>query len=136
MPALGGEAIQVTENGGQEPFQSHDGRQLFYIRDDHIWIKELPAGKEKQLEALSSFRLDRYWTLNRTTLYLLVPEKNGISRLISLDLKTQQIRTIHEVSGSRAPYVSGLSISADERRMAVSLIDKSFANIVAVRNWE
>jgi Tol biopolymer transport system component/DNA-binding winged helix-turn-helix (wHTH) protein len=136
IPASGGEAIQVTENGGQEPVQSHDGRQLFYIRDDNIWTKELPAGREKRIEALSGFILDRYWTLNRTNLFLLVPEQNGISRLISLDLKTQQLRTIHEVSGSRAPYVSGLSISADERRIAVSLIDKSFSNIAVIRNWE
>lgn len=136
MPANGGEAIQVTENGGQEPFQSHDGRLLYYIRDDQIWTKELPSGMEKKLEALSDFRLERYWTLNRTTLFLLVPEKNGISRLISLDLKTQQLRTIHEAVGSRAPYDSGLSISADQRRIAISLIDKSFANIAVVRNWE
>lgn len=136
MPANGGEAIQVTEYGGKEPFQSLDGKQLFYIRDDHIWTKELPSGREKRLEALAGFRLDRYWTLNRRSLFLLVPEENGISRLISLDLKTKQLRTIHEVSGSRAPYVSGLSVSADEQRLAVSLIDKSFANITVVRNWE
>lgn len=136
IPANGGAAIQVTEYGGQEPFQSHDGRRLFYIRDDHIWTKELPTGRERQLEALSGFKLDRYWTLNRTTLFLLVPEENGISRILSLDLKTQQLRTIHELLGSRAPYVSGLSISADERRLAVSLIDKSFANISVIRNWE
>ena len=135
IAAAGGEAVQVTENGGREPVESNDGRQLFYVRDDNIWTKELPTGREKPLETLSGYKLDRYWSLINSTLYLLVPAGNGISQVLSLDLKTQQLRTIHEVSGSRAPYVSGLSISADERRMVVSLIDKSFANIAVIRNW-
>jgi Tol biopolymer transport system component/DNA-binding winged helix-turn-helix (wHTH) protein len=139
--AEGGDAQQVTLQGGTEPFQSADGKRLFYVRDEKIWTKDLPSGREAQLEALAPYRVDRYWSLSPSAIYILVPENITSSRILSLDLPlrgrpvNQAVKIIHEVSGSQVKYVSGLSISPDGKRMVISLIDKSFSSISAISNW-
>jgi tricorn protease-like protein len=135
MRADGAEPQAVTVRSGREPFQSADGLRLYYIWDDQIWVKNLRDGSESRVEALAGYKIDRYWAIGRTDLYFLAPEDDGDSQLLALNLQSNQIRRVHEVSGSRVPYVSGLSVSADDRWLVISLIDKSFSNISVASNW-
>ena len=135
MRADGAEPQAVTVRSGREPFQSADGLRLYYIWDDQIWVKNLRDGSESRVEALAGYKIDRYWAIGRTDLYFLAPEDDGDSQLLALNLQSNQIRRVHEVSGSRVPYVSGLSVSVDDRWLVISLIDKSFSNISVASNW-
>ncbi len=46
---LGGEPLQVSHNGGENPFESPDGRYLYYGRDRHLWRMPLNGGPEERL---------------------------------------------------------------------------------------
>ncbi|PYT24912.1 MAG: hypothetical protein DMG57_27035 [Acidobacteria bacterium] len=48
IPANGGEAIQVTREGGFAPLESPDGKSLYYVRSN------LPAGRGHTGEELDS----------------------------------------------------------------------------------
>ncbi len=60
MPAEGGEAVQITRNGGYVAFESMDGRSLYFskeIRLSSLWQLEFGSGKERQvLESLLGFQ--------------------------------------------------------------------------------
>ena len=54
MPGSGGGAVQVTEHGGQGPFESPDGRYLHYFKAgaggaEQVWRRQLAGGDEHQL---------------------------------------------------------------------------------------
>ena len=36
MPAGGGEAVQVTRNGGETAFESPDGKSIYYTKGDSM----------------------------------------------------------------------------------------------------
>ena len=53
MPAAGGEAVQLTKNGGGLPEESPDGKRLYYAREKALWSVPVQGGEESQvLESL------------------------------------------------------------------------------------
>jgi Tol biopolymer transport system component len=54
IPAGGGDAVQVTTHGGEGPFESPDGRYLYFFKAgaggaEQLWRRPLPGDHEQQL---------------------------------------------------------------------------------------
>lgn len=50
MPSAGeGAAIQVTQHGGDEPFESLDSTLIHYYNDDAIWKTSTTGGAETKV---------------------------------------------------------------------------------------
>jgi Tol biopolymer transport system component len=112
MPADGGEAIQVTREGGWAPLESPDGKFLYYTKylvDTSLWRVPLGGGQAaKVLEGLSSYI---NLALVDNGIYF-VPLQNSLSSSIQfLDLQTNQIRRI--ASFEKPLDYGGLAISPD-----------------------
>jgi len=111
---LGGQPLQVTHNGGENPFESPDGRYLYYGRDRHVWRMPLNGGSEERLfESLIS------WTslaMGSRHMYF-VRGDAGISgygtEIYSYDLASGSIRKVIDTG---KPVVT-LAASPDERRV-------------------
>jgi Tol biopolymer transport system component len=113
MPADGGEAIQLTRDGGWAPLESPDGKFLYYTKytfNTSLWKVPLGGGQAaKVLEGLSSY------------LNLAIVDKgiyfvpHSLSSIQFLDLQTNQIRRIASFEGPVAMGDSGggLAISPD-----------------------
>jgi Tol biopolymer transport system component/DNA-binding winged helix-turn-helix (wHTH) protein len=109
IPADGGEAIQVTWDGGYAPLESPDGKFLYYTKylaDTSLWRVPLGGGQAvKVLEGLSYY------------INLAIVDKgiyfvpHSLSSIQFLDLGTNQIRQI--ASFERPLDYSGLAISPD-----------------------
>ena len=133
--ANGGEPIQLTQRGGRESWESFDGRFLYYTRLEFLWSKDLSTGIEQPITEMNNIPVGRYWTVTRSAIYYITRELGGKTRIHRFDLKTRQISTIMELDGSPARFVPGLSISADESRIAISLINYQTNDISLVTGW-
>ena len=113
IPANGGEAIQVTRDGGFAPLESADGKFVYYLkrlRDTQVWrISTEGARVTKVLEGLSDYR---NLAVVRSGL-IFVPIRN-ISSLEFLNFATHKIRTLAKVDPPifNINY-AGLTVSPD-----------------------
>lgn len=133
--ADGGEPIQLTQRGGRESWESADGRLLFYTRIEFLWSKDLTTGVEQPITEMNNIPVGRYWTVTGSAIYFITRELGIKTRIHRFDLRSRQITTIMELAGSPARYVPGLSISADESRIAISLINYQTNDISLVTGW-
>jgi hypothetical protein len=49
MPADGGALQQLTRQGAIQPFESQDGRLLYYVRAEGIWSVPVDGGEEREV---------------------------------------------------------------------------------------
>ncbi len=130
MPAEGGEAIQLTRDGGYAPLESPDGKFLYYTKhivNTSLWRAPLGGGQAtKVLEGLSV-------CLNLAIVdkgIYFVPEDS--SSIQFLDLQTNQIRRIGTLERSRA---NGLALSPDGRWILYAQVDQAGAELRLVENF-
>ena len=113
MPADGGEAIQLTCDGGWAPLESPDGRFLYYTKylwDTSLWRVPVDGGQSaKVLEGLSAYV---NLAIVDTGIYF-VP--HSLTSIQFLDLRTNQIRRIasFERPVGMGDLGGGLAISPD-----------------------
>ncbi len=95
----GGEAVQVTRNGGFYGLESWDGRDLYYVKshaDTRIWRAPVDGGEE--VEVLSEpLALWLDWDLAREAIYFSRAVGHGPARVFTiyrLDLESGQITEI------------------------------------------
>jgi dipeptidyl aminopeptidase/acylaminoacyl peptidase len=141
LPADGGEAIQLTWDGGYAPLESTDGKFLYYQkRGCTLWRVPQGGGQAaKVLEGLSNY-------LNLAIVdkgIYFVPEQkaHSLSSIQFLDFQTNQIRPIASF-GFEGPVGSGdlgddcgLAISPDGRWILYSRVDQGGAELRLVENF-
>jgi Tol biopolymer transport system component/DNA-binding winged helix-turn-helix (wHTH) protein len=126
---LGGEPLQVTHNGGANPFESPDGRYVYYGRDRHVWRMPLNGGPEERLfESLIS------WTslaMGSRHMYF-VRGDAGIAgygtEIYSYDLASGSIRKVIDTG---KPVVT-LAASPDEHRVIYGRRTQSDSDLMLV----
>ncbi len=125
----------MTRDGGWEAQESADGRTLFFTRRNHLWRHDLLTGAELELPELASVTIDRYWSVTPQSIYY-VPRSFGVRpEIYRYDLQTGQVEKIMELGGFPASFVPGLSVTADERLIAVSYISYRMGDINQATGW-
>lgn len=137
IPGAGGEAVQVTRNGGFHPLQSADGKWLYYSKlGDLNAIFRAPTGqrgfeqeREETLVKDVEFWIATSWTVSSTELlYPAKPNPPGPGYVIrALDLATRGSR---DISTGGKLLRSGMAVSADEQWVLVSSADRNTRNIM------
>jgi eukaryotic-like serine/threonine-protein kinase len=116
MPAVGGDAQQMTRDGGANPSESWDGRTLYYTReifsDGALFARPLEGGAERTI--LESVH---WWSY--------VPVDDGIYYMVQPDTAAPQVfevrflafgsGTSRVITRFEAQMVQGLSVSPDGR---------------------
>jgi len=141
MPADGGEAIQLTRDGGYAPLESPDGKFLYYtknLRFTSVWRVPLGGGKAaKVLEGLSTYL--NLAIVDKGIYFVPQPDAPSGSSIQFLDLQTNQIRRIasfeRPVGSGDLGDDSGLAISPDGRWILYLQADQQAAELRLVENF-
>jgi hypothetical protein len=127
VPAGGGEALQVTRQGGYNPFASKDGKTIYYTKTDSdrapLWEVPVEGGDESQvLDSVS-----RDFAAVPGGVYFASP-----SRLVHFDFSTGITKPILTIA---KPRLTGLSVSPDERWLLYTQLDQSGMDLMLVENF-
>jgi len=130
-----GRQFQVTTVGGDEAIESADGETLFFARKGYLWRRDQKDEVEKPIAELENFPVRRYWCVVGRGIYF-VPRTSDIRPVVyRFDLQTHRIEKVMEVGGFPARTVPGLSVTPDEKLLAISYISYSMGDIKLAGGW-
>jgi Tol biopolymer transport system component len=130
IPANGGEAIQVTRDGGFAPLESPDGKFLYYTKAlaaTSLWKIPVEGGQAtKILDGLSSyFNL----AIAEGGVYFVPVRKPTSIQFLSFD--TNQMRSVLNFEKP----LGGLALSPDGRWILFTQIDQAGSELMLVENF-
>jgi Tol biopolymer transport system component/predicted Ser/Thr protein kinase len=133
IPSSGGEAEQLTYNSGSEPFESSDGKLLYYTISQGLWSIPVGGGDPKLVLPEASFPL--YAVAGKSIYY-------GIQN-------PQSIRVWRTDTGQKFEYVrfpkearvfggggTAFTVSGDERTILYSQTDREESDLMLVENFK
>jgi Tol biopolymer transport system component len=133
VPFAGGDAVQVTRNGGWYSMESPDGKFLYYTKreqsvNDALWRMPVEGGLE---ELVLDSVLPRHFTFAGQNLYYEHSE-NGKTTVKVIDLGTRKSRALFEIS---KPMFLGLSVPPDQRWILYSQLDNEGSDLMLIENF-
>ena len=111
IPANGGDPVQVTRQGGYTPFESLDGKHIYYakgLKDHSIW--RIPARGGAETPVLDDVVSNR-WTILRRGICILNMDARPRPAIEFFDFATGRRRTL-DVLPDAAIYGGGTAIAA------------------------
>ena len=133
VSAGGGEAVQVTRNGGGTAFESPDGMSIYYTKGDYsgsLWKMPVSGGEESQV--LSSVDGRAFSLVNDGIYFIPAPGADGKSSIQFLSFATAKVKMVAPISRSPA---EGLSVSPDGRSILFSQFDEAGSDLMLVENF-
>jgi Tol biopolymer transport system component/DNA-binding winged helix-turn-helix (wHTH) protein len=134
MPADGGEATQITREGGRMPIESPDGKMLYYI---HILAKKgiwkVPAQGGKAMQVTGPLSEPFGFTVTAEGIYYTAALASSDQHLIQfLDFSTGQTRPVVETNRQIG---MGLSLSPDGRFLIFPQRDQVGSDLMLIENF-
>jgi Tol biopolymer transport system component len=134
IPAEGGDAEQLTSDGGMYPLESTDGRTLFYAKITSplsVWSHSLEDGREEFL--FEADIVQRGFTLwNNTILYILQDQERGVW-VEAYDVETGETTTVTELGRyTRLGRYGRHSVSPDGRWIVYTREDGGGSDVMLV----
>jgi Tol biopolymer transport system component len=128
MPAGGGAPQQLTRQGATQPFESEDGRLIYYVREG-IWSVPVDGGEERQVVKVDA---DPLIEADRGGIYFatnLAFQKPG-------DLMFYHLPNgpIDKVAGIQTRY--GMSVSPDRRWLLYTAFTATGSDLMLVDNFQ
>ncbi len=129
----GGQAIQVTKNGGFSALESPDGKFLYYAKENgptSLWKVPVVGGEEVQvLDSL--YFWSNFQVVHEGIYYVprpVSPSEYRIEFYRFADGKTQAVATV-----DKDPF--GITVSPDRRAMLVALTESRGSDLMLVENF-
>jgi Tol biopolymer transport system component/predicted Ser/Thr protein kinase len=130
-PAGGGTPQQVTRNSGNEPFESPDGKLLYYTNNQGLWTLPIAGGDPKLVLAEPVFLL---YALAGNSVYYGVRNPPGLWVLrTDTGRKFEYVRFPKAAVGFDGGTV--FSVSADERTILFTQMDRQDSDLMLVENF-
>jgi Tol biopolymer transport system component len=132
VPATGGPAVQVTQAGGSEPFESSDGKFLFYHKRGGIWRMPVVGGEEARI--LERAPWGHWAVLERGICFL---NRQAVPRpaIELFDFATGQMRRLVSVEPDLEIPPPGFAVSPDGRRILYKRVDHLDNDLMLVENF-
>ncbi|MDA0204227.1 MAG: winged helix-turn-helix domain-containing protein [Acidobacteria bacterium] len=134
-PAVGGEAVQVTQAGGSESFELTDG-SLYYFKnvgDGEIW--RLSAGQSDGERILTGIE-SKHWAAFERGICFVSDVEQKPQTLSFYDFATTTVTRFAELpEDTRVDGSPGLSVSRDGRSVVVSISEESGSDIMLVEDF-
>jgi len=135
MPAEGGEAIQVTRQGGRLAFESPDGKSVYYAKslgDTSLW--RVPVGGNDERQILESVQWNGFTVTKRGIYFVPKPHPGGSSFIQFLDFATRASSTIAQIE-KPFPTSFGMAVSPDERYILYTQTDQAGSDLMLIENF-
>ena len=128
----GGQAIQVTHNGGWVAFESRDGQSLYYEKyfAPGLWVLPVSGGDEKRV--LESVARRNFVVMNDGIYYMPVSAADGSTTLRFRSFATTQDKEIALIKD----VVNGLAVSPDRKTILFSTYARTGSNVMVVDNFQ
>jgi Tol biopolymer transport system component len=136
VPPQGGEAVQVTRDGGSSPMESPDGRTLFFVKQVRgnrgaLWRMPVAGGDATQVLP-TVFRYN-FAVTSGGVYYTPFPEGDRPASIEYLDFATGKVTAIHAMT---KPVDLGLAISPDGRYLLFAQNDLSGSDLMLLENFK
>jgi len=142
MPAEGGQAVQITRNGGFESSEATDGKILYYSKlhspsgSTYLWKIPVQGGEETLLFDRSIY--PRYWAVTDRGIYFVRSDWywSRSPAIEFLNFATGQVTLV--ASLQKPPvglYLPGLTISPDGQSILCALLERDSSDIMLVENF-
>ena len=132
---------QVTKQGGFAPFESGDGKTLYYAKWNESGIYSMPVngGPETLVTGELLRTLWRYWSLSEKGIYLLRPGRkansNDIIPVLSFfNFERRKIVDLRSLEGGPSPG-PGMTVSPDGKLLLITQPDEGGSEIMIVENF-
>jgi Tol biopolymer transport system component/DNA-binding winged helix-turn-helix (wHTH) protein len=138
MPSGGGEASQMTKQGGFEPVESPDGRWLYFTQDrgsSSIWRMPSAGGAESPIFDFHQKNYSRIWTVTGDGIYFAEAKSTTQSTIKFFSFSTRSEKTLVEIDRILPGSVSGLTISPDGRWLLFPLYAKRGSDLMMIENF-
>lgn len=122
-----GTELQLTKNGGFDPFESYDGHTIYFSKFYQAGIWSIPAsGGEESLVIADKpqFGYWGYWGITKAGLYVLNTEAKLGPRIEFYDFATRRISPVLTLAKRPWPLQSSLSATADGKTIYYTLYDQ------------
>ncbi len=134
IPAQGGPAVQVTDGGGWESFESRDGSSLYYsTHGDTIRRLDLSTGAVDELDLGDAGRI-RYWALADEGIYF-VDSNSDPGSIQFFGFLNHEIRRVASI-GTLVHGPGGLAVSPDGRSLLFVQEDVGNRDIMLVEGLQ
>ncbi|MBZ5621205.1 MAG: hypothetical protein LAQ69_21125 [Acidobacteriia bacterium] len=143
VPRSGGDAVQVTRQGGFAPMESPDGKYLYYFNDRKpagLWRTPTGGGPETRvLERSAPINSWSWWTItDRGIVYLDDLDATGQLAVWPLKLfetPTRAATTFATMPKAPVTYRPGFTVSPDGHTIVYWVWDQVTSNIMLLENF-
>lgn len=121
-----GAEVQLTEHGGFDPFESNDGRTIYFSRFDQAGIWSIPSigGSESTVVAdKPQIGYWGHWAVTRGGLYVLNTEADPRPRIEFYSFATQRTSPVLTLESQPARLQPSLSATSDGRTVFYTQLD-------------
>jgi Tol biopolymer transport system component len=140
LPVEGGEAVQVTHQGGAAPFESPDGKVVYYQKElvvdtSEVWKVPIAGGEETRVLGPAG---DLQWAVVADGIYFVEsgpPGYAGWTAGNTLEFFSFSRGTTKKVFEIKGLQEQGLSISPDGRYVLCAHSDFVAADLMLVENF-
>jgi hypothetical protein len=138
MPAAGGQAVQVTSQGGVDCMESSDGQFLYYTRARNapgIWRRPVAGGEEMLVLDHHGAGFWRYWAVVKQGIYFATAQRPEQPLIEFFSFATGRATTIAVLEKGLDRGMSGLALTPDGRRLIWSQVDQDSSDIMLMENF-
>ena len=132
----GGEAVQVTKQGGRLAFESMDGKYVYYCKESGPGIWRVPVDGGEELKILDSFHSENLgdWAVVNDGLYFINPEaKDGVA-MEFFDFATRKVSQVGKLGKVDIGPIC-IAVSPDRTQILYVQADQSGEDIMLVENF-
>jgi len=125
-PLESGKEFLLTAHGGFNPFESYDGRTVYFSKFDEAGLWSIPAHGGAESLVLKGKPQRTYWghwAVTRTGLYVLNAEAEPRPRIEFYDFATRDTRPVLALENQPAYLQPSLSATPDGKTLYYALSD-------------
>jgi Tol biopolymer transport system component len=131
IPAGGGTPQQLTHGSGIEPFESPDGKLLYFVRNQALWSLPLAGGDPSLVLSENVFNV--YAVAGRSIYYYRHDPPSLWVLRTDTGRKFEYVRFQKDLLGLDGG--TGLTVSADERVIMYTQMDRRESDLMLVENF-
>ena len=130
MPAGGGEARQITQNGADVALESFDGQTLYFSRGLSLFAMPVVGGAEQKIADLGH---SRTFAVTGEGIYYIGRQRSDRRYELSLlDPLTSKARVLAVLDG---PFSQGLTVSPDRKTILYSRYKEATSDLMLIENF-
>jgi Tol biopolymer transport system component/serine/threonine protein kinase len=136
-PVGGGEALQVTKSrGGEEAFESADGKYVYYAMLNAPGIWRVPSQGGEEVAVLEQTR-ENFWALTPKGICFIEMKAVNGPAIEFYDFVTRRITLLHQFSKETLidRFDTALSVSPDGKWILYTKSDQADSNLMLVDNY-